>query len=240
MSKIKTIKQKYVIIATILLGICIILPILFHKDFFDTFTSLVMALCSVITLFIAIMLYDKYGIEHTIKDKNFIAVNKLMEDLLEMNIAINVINNESLSHKDVCILLNIDFQCDYMERIYYLDPKYQSSQLYFSDTSLEKLTEIISKGKRNLYMPPSIVDKLKNIDFDCLIPITEEEMPSIIYCVFCTQINDNGKNMYTPEDFTTLYTYFERLDELKKECVQWLYKNGGDGSLNTTLYSNAI
>lgn len=240
MSIIKNTKQKYIITAIVLLCLCILLPILFHEDFFATFTSLVMSLCSIITLFIAIMLYDKYGIEHTIKDKNFIAVNKLMEDLLEMNIAINVINNESLSHKDVCILLNIDFQCDYMERIYYLDPKYQSSQLYFSDTSLKKLTEIISKGKRNLYMPPSIVDKLKNIDFDCLIPITEEEMPSINYCVFCTQINDNGKNMYTPEVFTTLYTYFERLNELKKECVQWLYKNGGDGSLNTTLYSNAI
>lgn len=184
------------------------------------------------------MLYDKYGIEHTIKDKNFLAVNKLMEDLMEMDIAINVVNNESSSHKDVCLLLNINFQCNYIDRIKYLDPKYQSSQLFFTNTSFDKLTGIISKGKRNLYMPPSIVDKLKKIDFDCLIPITEEEMSPISYCVFYTQIKDEGKTLYTPEDLTTLFSYFERLDELKKECVQWLHRNGGDGSLNTTLYAN--
>lgn len=234
MKKQSKIKKRLVISIIVLACICITLPIIFKKDFLVFFPSLLMASCSVVTLIVAILLFDKYGVEHTIKDKNFRAVNDLMEDLLKMNISIRVVNNESSNNQCVCHLFNIDFQSNYKHRIEDVSAKYLKSQLFFTPSAIHELSEILSKGQRNLYMPPSIVEKIKTVDFDCFIPKFADNMPKILYCVFDTQYHEELQELFTPEDMTTLYSYFECLDELKKSCVQWLMENGGDGNINDT------
>lgn len=235
---IKQSKTKYtlIIISAFLILICIVIPLAFSEDFISDFSALITASCSVITLIVAIILFDKYGIEHTIKDKNFRAVNDLMEDILKMNVSVRVINNESSNNLCVCHLFNIDFQSNYIHRIEDLSADHQSSQLFFTSSAINELSEVLSKGQRNLYMPPSIVEKIKLLGFDCFLSTHADKMPNILYCVFDTQYHENLQELYTPEDMTTLYNYFESLDELKKSCVQWLLENGGDGSINDTPY----
>lgn len=236
MKKQNMIKRRLFLMIIILACVCIALPIIFKKDFLAYFSQLLMASCSVITLIVAIILFDKYGVEHTIKDKNFRAVNDLMEGLLKMNISVEVINNESSNNQSVCYLLNINFHSNIMHRVENLSADYLSSQLFFTPSSINEISEILSKGQRNLFMPPSIVEKLKNVGFDCFIPTHADNMPKILYCVLDTQFHDSLQELFTPEDMTTLYNYFEYLDELKKSCVQWLTENGGDGSINDTPY----
>lgn len=236
MNKQNKIKKFLVIIIVALSCASVALPIILNKNFLEFFPSLLMASCSVVTLIVAIALFDKYGVEHTIKDKNFRAVNDLMENLLKMSISIRVFNNESSNNQCICHLLNIDFQSNYKHRIEHLSANYLSSQLFFTPCAINELSEVLSKGERNLYMPPLIVEKIKLVGFDCFIPMHTDNMPKTLYCVLDTQYHENLQELFTPEDMTTLYSYFENLDGLKKSCVQWLIENGGDGCINDTPY----
>ena len=186
---IKQSKTKYtlIIISAFLILICIVIPLAFSEDFISDFSALITASCSVITLIVAIILFDKYGIEHTIKDKNFRAVNDLMEDILKMNVSVRVINNESSNNLCVCHLFNIDFQSNYIHRIEDLSADHQRSQLFFTSSAINELSEVLSKGQRNLYMPPSIVEKIKLLGFDCFLSTHADKMPNI--CIVCLILN---------------------------------------------------
>lgn len=235
MRKSKNTRRKLIIIAIILLSICISLPILFHEDFFDTFTSLVMALCSIITLFIAIMLYDKYGIEHTIKDKNLAAVNNLMEDLSNMNLSVILKKNETIAH----ILCNINFQSNYKKRVDWLSPEELSSQLLFTRDTINMLSKIFSTSSRNLYMPPDIMEKINAMYWGAYAVINEEDLKNMQYWVAEAWENTTSnieKTLWTPVEPYTLLNFLECLERIKQSCVKWLHENGGDGSLNDTPY----
>ena len=237
MSNSQKARQKFIIIVIILLCICISLPILFHEDFFSTFTSLIMAFCSIITLFIAIMLYDKYGIEHTIKDKNFTAVNKLMEDLSNMNLSVILKKNGNVSH----VLCNIDFQSNYKKRSDWLSPEELSTQLLFTRDTINMLSKIFSTANRDLYMPPEIVEKVNSMHWGAF-SVVKEEINAMQFWVAenwesASSIID--KTLWTIFEPITLCVFLEYLDNVKQSCVKWLHKNGGDGSLNATPYINS-
>jgi len=233
MSKQNIVKSSLFVIAIVGIGACVLWPLIFRdtfNDFASSISSLITAMCSILTLIIAVLLYDKYGIERTVRDKNFDAVTDLMETLLKLRLTIH-----SKNHSNEWFLCNINFQRNYNNDINHLTPEDLSLQLFFSMDSVDKLSEMYEKIIWNLFMPKEIVEKAKTIFFGAFDkPDDSIQIPHCVVGVGYKSINDVEIFSTTPP--ITLMVFIEYLDELKQSCVSWLNENGGGGSINDTPY----
>lgn len=219
-------------VVIILLVVCIILPLIVCKDYINTFASLFMAACSLITLIIAIFLFDKYGIERSLKDKNFAAVNSLMEDLLNLKVMI-----ESSSHRLLC---NINFQSNY-NRYSDLSPEELSSQLFFSEEALYRFSDLLDKALKNLFLPPEIVKSIHPLSMSLEALCVEKkesisQIPNWVVYIMGQGLSKQSDQFFSPDTPISLQFFLDCLDGLKQSCKKWLMNNGGDGSINDTPY----
>ena len=217
----------------ILLIVCIILPLIVCKDYINTFASLFMAACSLITLIIAIYLFDKYGIERSLKDKNFAAVNSLMEDLLNLKVMIQSSSNS--------LLCNIDFQIDYNIYSSDLSPEELSSQLFFSEEALYGFSDLFNKATKNLFLPPEIVKSILPLSKSLAALYSENkesisQIPNWVVYIMGLGLSKQNNKVFSPMTPVSLQFFLECLDGIKQSCKKWLMENGGDGSINDTPY----
>ena len=80
-------KNKLFVISAVLLILAIAIPIGLSclgenaLNVVDSVSALIGAFCGIITLLIAILLYNKYGVDQTITDKNLKVVLDIVEEL---------------------------------------------------------------------------------------------------------------------------------------------------------------
>ena len=219
-------------VVIILLIVCLILPLIVCEDYINTFASLFMAACSLITLIIAIFLFDKYGIERSLKDKNFAAVNSLMEDLLNTKVMIQSSSNT--------VLCNINFQSNY-NRYCDLSPEELSSQLFFSEEALNGLSDLFYKATKNLFLPPEIVKSILPLSNSLATMYAENkksisQIPNWVVYIMGRGLSKQNDKFFSPTTPISLQYFLDCLDGLKQSCKKWLMDNGGDGNINDTPY----
>ncbi len=201
--------MKKVLFGFTILGfvLCILLPIFGRfKDYVTNAATILSGLCGLGTLVIAILLYDKYGVEKKIVDKNLEVVLQFVEELRKTTLCIKG-ESESGSYALMVNLLDRAIEKgEFMSR--YLDDK-----LFFNlnyGYALSNLYEI----SNNPFMPSEISDCFKKIMLGVLPEITEEDKKGGYAVVTGSTVmledNDsiigklNGQN-YTLGEFINIY-----------------------------------
>ena len=205
------------------------LPFVLCENYINSFASLIMAFCSILTLVIAILLYDKYGVERSVKEKNFAAVNDLMEDLLKIRLMIST---------KYITLFNITFQSDYKNRLNGLSPEQMSSQIFFTENSLSNLADLFYKASTNLYLPPEIVEAIKKMPLAVFSQVDGKDLNEVTYWVVEIQGKPSvdKSHLLTPKPMTSLVVFLDILEGIKESCLKWLSDNSGEGNVNHTMY----
>ena len=180
----------------------------------NTFT-IINGTASFITVVIAILLYNKYGVDKTIKEKNLEISLKLLEDLKKMRIR----------------FMGKNFGCIYRpgtSSFEYLEPFY-SSKILFPETYFEDL-DFLNKYSLNLYLPKEIKTRI-----DILIPsVMSSDVPEEKRSDYAKVVIIGGKenkwicNIVNGEKETTIYEYFIKWDELITTIHTWLKNNSTD------------
>ncbi len=173
--------------------------------------TLISSIASLFTLFIAIALFNKYGIETTLLQKNTEVVFSFLEEYKKINFCIK--------GKNFVLFIKIqnNLTNQYNE---WLDQKLCFSTEYISN--LEKLFKI----SRNPFMPKSIHEKANKLKIDILtLDIREEEINNYAIVGFMeNSLFENKIGRFNGHDMT-LSEFIKIVDELTFELENWIKKN---------------
>lgn len=224
--------NKYIlyIISGMLLLTAVILPIIFctGEDFIhvvDHISFLLAAVCAILTLWIAILLYDKYGVDKKIVDKNIQIVFDIVEELKRTNLYAEG-KNSSGSY-----VMRINFWTTDISESDMLN-RYMNDKAYFSISyvnAFDRLNEL----SRDPFVPKSIADSIKLIQMYFLPEIEPNEIEGRYVEIstnmdpFETRIGKlNGKDI-------TLGEYIRSFQAIKRSVKLWLLEHNVEkASLN--------
>lgn len=195
----------------------------------DSISASIAAACGVITVLIAILLYSKYGIEQSIKEKNYNVVLKIAEELK------NTIVFARSDSKDVTYYVQLNaFDSDLCDDRGFVH-KYLEDTVYFNLNYAHGLNRLFELS-RDPFAPKEIAAAVQSIQLFSLAEVKTEDCADhyAIVSVFMEGAPKydevvgkfNGRDMVM-KDYIQLY------QKVKTSLKDWLIKNGAkEGSLN--------
>lgn len=230
-------KKLFLIIFTALLVVSVVVPLLLNTSsedavhVIDHISFIIAAFCGIITTIIAILLYDKYGVDKKIIDKNLEVVLQFVDELRKTTI---YIYGESTKGGSYAIMVNFwnkpIEKDDFMSRCL-------NDRLFFKLNYVYALNNLYEISK-NPFMPPEISEKFQRIALLVLPEITEEDK-RYGYAVATSSVNmlesedkDQIIGKLNGHDFS-VGEYIDNYMEVRSAIKQWLKAhNVDDGSLN--------
>lgn len=230
-------KKSLLYIFTALLVVSIVVPLLLNTSsedaihVIDHISFSIAAVCGIITAIIAILLFDKYGVDKKIIDKNLEVVLQFVDELRKTTI---YIHGESKAGGSYAMMINFwnkpIEKSDFMSRCL-------KDKLFFKLNYGYALNNLYELSK-NPFMPPEIGEKFQKITLHVLPEITDEDKLHG-YAVATSSVNMlelDDKDMIIGKlnghDFT-VGEYIDNYMEVRDAIKQWLKThNVDDSSLN--------
>jgi len=144
-------KKKILITAVVLFLLLLLLPFIFDSETLNKFNSgisLISGLATFVTVIIAALLFDKYGVDKSIKDKNLESALNLLETIKSTTILIKG-NNYVIQYRPTTFPMQT-YESSYQMKI------------AFSNDYL-KQTRYLVKFVDNVFLPKQIRNKLNII-----------------------------------------------------------------------------
>ena len=203
------------LILTILLAI--ILPIFLHdktetpNQTINIIATIISSFASVLTLIIAILLFNKFGIETPLLEKNTSVVFAFIEELKKTRLFINGKNY------GLMIRLHDSYHTSFEE--------YYGEKLIFSREYLDGLSKLFEISE-SPFMPKSIYQKVDQLKFYILsMDIKDEDLNNFATVTVLGQaIIDAKFGRFNHKDMT-LFELLNIIDDIKSETVKWISKN---------------
>jgi hypothetical protein len=192
--------------------ISIIIPIVLKEESesynqtFGTIATIIGSIASTLTLVIAILLYNRFGIESTLLEKNSFIVFSFLEKLKQTRIMIQ--------SDRATLFLEINSQTLFEDQY--------GEILLFSSEYYEGLQEL-SNIADSPFMPRSIADKFNQMKFSTIsFDVAQEDIHKFATVSFIGYSHKdilwgkfNGENM-------TLMEYLNILEEIRFETIKWI------------------
>lgn len=179
--------------------------------------TLISGIASLITMTIAILLYDKYGLQKSRLQRQCDMVIDFLGLIKETRFWL---------HSDISFL---QYKPDSnYDSIY---EKSYKSILYFDETYIDNISKLSNYGF-DIDMPKSIADKIKLLQPTVAIPIERDKIPSD--CLIVTEYDLSNKlsirNTYSSinNETSTFYDFHIKWTGIIDESKEWLKQHGID------------
>ncbi|HWB25621.1 MAG TPA: hypothetical protein VG738_09080 [Chitinophagaceae bacterium] len=176
--------------------------------------ALIGSISSILTFIIALLLYNKFGVESTFVEKSSSKIFELIEKIKETNFSI------SSDRGYFRIQMSNPFKYNKWIESYY------SEKLVFADnylTGLIKLFEI----SNNPFIPPSVSEKVERLQFFTLsydVDETKIKEYSKVQVVGAEKIQNTRFGRFNMKDMT-VFEFLKMLDEVALEIKSWIQQN---------------
>ena len=227
-------KKTFLYILATLLLFSVVVPILLNTagedaiHVIDHISMIIAAICGVITAIIAILLFDKYGVDKKIIDKNLEVVLQFVEEMRKTTIFIRGESKTGGSYAMMIKFWNKPIEKDdFMSRCL-------NDKLFFKlnyGYALDNLCEI----SKNPFMPPEISNQFQKITLNVLPEISEDEKQNG-FAVATSSVNlleleeqDMIIGKLNGHDFT-VGVFIDNYMEVRDAIKQWLQSHNVDES----------
>lgn len=223
-------KNKLYIISTILLTIAIALPVCIscHEGalkIIDSISALIGACCGVITLLIAILLYNKYGIDKSITDKQLKVVFDIVDELKKTVVfALSTSNTGSFFAR-----LNF-WTTDVSEFSHISVHNYLDDTVYFKISYAHAFNHLCELAQEP-FAPKEVSEAIRGIQLHMLSEVKQEfrvERYAILFANSEENVgNEDVVGKFNNKDMT-LREYIEKFQKVKESIKTWLLGHGVD------------
>ena len=224
-------KDKLYVLSAILLLIAVAIPLILcylgddALKVVDSISALIGASCGVITLLIAILLYNKYGIDQSIADRNLKVVLEIVEEL-KKTVAFACSESKSGTYFVQLNFWNTDLE------VLSRGPKtqYLDDVVYFKISYVYAFSRLFDLG-RDPFAPKEIVEAIKRIQFVTLSEVREEKRAEK-YAVISVKVEEKIENeemvgRLNNRDMT-LREYVQNYQAVKESIKSWLVNHNVD------------
>lgn len=221
-------KNKLYIISAILLVIAIALPISisFLKEdaliVIDSISTLIGACCGVITLLIAILLYNKYGIDQSITDKQLKVVFDIVDEL-KKTVVFALSNTSSY-------FARLNFWTTDISELSFGPHSYLDDTVYFKLSYAHAFNHLYELSQEP-FAPKEISEAIKNIQLYMLSEVKQEYREERYVILFANSDENvsNGDVVGKCNNIDmTLRDYIQNYQKVKDSIKTWLLGHGVD------------
>lgn len=210
-------KRNIIFILILTIGLAVLLPIIFREKsegFNQTLNiigSLISSIAGLVTLLIAIMLFNKFGIETPLLQKNTEVVFSFLEEFKKTSFQIQ--------GKSFGLFIRIQDQ----HHKYFED--WYGQKLLFSTEYSSGLYRLI-KLSESPFMPKSIYEKVDKLRFYILsMDVKDEDLDKYATVQVLGQpLIETKFGRFNNQDIT-LFEFLNIIDDLKTEIKNWISKN---------------
>lgn len=180
-------------------------------------TNIVTAICSLGTLVLAILLYNKYGIDTKLIEKNTDIVFKLVTEFNKLFFIVE--GPKSNNYLLIVRLKNKNLNALFSE--------YLSQPICFTKDYFEILDPIMSLCN-DPFMPPIIAEASKSLSVHCIVGIEDCQDKYAIIKRNAAKLSDNNFVGLLNEEEITLGEYITTFENFKNVITLWLREHSGN------------
>lgn len=190
---------------------------IFNDHFEDKWVNLIQKLSpllfSTVSLVIALLLFDRYGVRKIIFEKKVKAVLEVLEEINKIDITVYAYTQGRIQLAGFKLLLRKHMPEEYKTYNYHLD-----KPVVFNSSQLKSLCYIFEKHKNNVYLPQEIADKIFLVTY---VGSFEPKLKD--YVEFDLQLMTNDKYLVAPDfPFNTLGEFLIKFQVLLVAIEKWL------------------
>jgi len=192
---------------------------------FNASIALISTFCTFLTLIIALLLYDKYGLKSTIKNSQLELVVYLFRELTQMSLIIKGNKVVSIFRPSRKIVVDTHFK------------KYDEFDFHYSLQFVDMVLDFVKKFD-DIYLPSTISEALRKVQFQTSKKVEFEDIKDNDYLIAYSNkvVEESSTVILKPEgtklDFVTFRNNWEGLYNVIK---RWLLDmNYGENDLNLT------
>lgn len=223
-------KNKLYIISAILLIIAIVLPVFISclgddaLKVIDSISALIGACCGVITLLIAILLYNKYGIDQSITDKQLKVVFDIVDELKKTVVfALSTSNSGSF-------FARLNFWTTDISGFSNSPHSYLDDTVYFKISYAHAFNHLYELAQEP-FAPQEVAKAIKDIQLFMLSEVKPEHRVER-YVILFANSDENVNNCDVVGKFNnidmTLRDYIQNYQKIKESIKTWLLGHGVD------------
>jgi len=195
-------------------------------------TTMFSGLCGLATFFIAILLYDRYGVEENTSKQSIEAIDKLIDEMQRVKFFLCYYTEDEKGDKsDYIFSLSIQSSKDSITEL--MTEQSLSTTLFYKDSGMYGCVQLVERNCNSIYLPKSISQallKLSVFQYDT-VTIETNTRPITTLSASSEKI-DAHKDKLNAEDCKvpkTAYSVIQFLDAyfaVKEEIVKWYKTNG--------------
>lgn len=192
-------------------------------------------LCGLATLYIAILLYDRYGVESKTKERTLVAIEETIAVMQKVHFILchYAEGKNGESPKDT--LISLEFQGT-KERAYDLfTAESLCSPLYYKSSGMYGCAQISGNIESKVYLPKSIAEAVEKLSIFTYEPqdIAPDIRPITTLSASSDKINNlndklDGTDTNLPEQQLSVAQFLDAYYGVKDAIVQWYRDNGVD------------
>lgn len=219
-----------IVLVLISLSIFVVHYSILSKDEIELLSEIISSLGTIFTVYIAILLYDRFGIDRELKLKSFDSVTRLIERFQKTNFIIeSKINGTKSLH---FLRFNDKDFFSHSERL--------KVNLYFHSTAIEVLSDLCSL-KCDVLLPPEVAKALSAFEISAFQKIELDDSVSNYSVISCPAYKEKSsieKGVYaihTPSQITA-GEFICQYKNLKSSIIDWVKNNTSESQkLNIQL-----
>ncbi len=227
-----------------ILAISIILPLVSsccYTGIAVSMATMLSGLCGLATLYIAILLYDRYGVEAKAKEKIMDAVNAAIEEIQKVNFVLifNSDDKDDNAPKVYVVTLSFHSKKDFVTES--LTPEALSSTLYYKYSGMYGCSQLCQRTQSNIFLPQSIVEAIQQLNVFTYEKqmVSEGTYPLTVLSAYSDEISNNadtldGKDTFIPKQGFSLVQFIDAYFGVKESIIKW-YKDNGIDTTNLNL-----
>lgn len=222
---------------------CIVIPIIDYsgiKDFALTATTMLSGLCGLATLFVAILLYDRYGMESKAKETTLKSIEETIAELQKVDFTLCYYADSKDGSTPENYIIPLSFQSKKERVTEYFTPEDLSSLLYYKGSAMYVCSQLVDNINSKVFLPKTIADAVQKL---FVFKYESQDIPKDTRPITtisgnsekisCLNDSLDGTNTNVPEEQYSVIQFVDAYFGVKEAIVDWYKKNNIDmGDLN--------
>lgn len=198
-------------------------------------TTILSGLCGLATFYIAILLYDRYGIDAATRQKSMEAIGGLITEMQKVNFVLGYYPEAPKDETPSDFIISLSFRSKKENVIKYISQTDLLSILCYKQSGMYGCTQLAEKASNLVFLPSSIyaaTQKLSVFEYSESNQ-TKDSRPNTVLSAFSDVINADKDSLdasltFIPKTEYKVCDFIDSYFAIKEAIIQWYKDNDVD------------
>lgn len=230
-------KQLYIALL-IIVAISIIAPWIWTSDIKEGLTlatTMLSGLCALATFYIAILLYDRYGMNATSNQRAIEDIEQLIAEMQKVNFVLCHYSKTEEGETPNDYIISLSFRSSKESAIENISPEALSSPLYYKKSGMYGCLLLSEKANNLVFLPSTIfqaVNKISVFEYSNT-NIAKDLRPVTTLLAHSDKLSANHETLdvestYIPKTSYSVIQFIDYYFDIRDAIVLWYKENGVD------------